>query len=130
MDVGLIDIDQLIAIALCAVLQRAKVLDELHPPRRIGTPQQFADLLPGESEPVQGTADALTAQQAIKAVLHEPHKPLELQRGGGSAPAIGGSPAACWAGRIALRSAAAIRGQKGGRPPVRRYSSAAGPCSL
>src|SRR4051812_50174406 len=77
MDVGLIDIDQLIAIALCAVPQRAKVLDELHPPRGIGTPQQLAGLLPGQSEPVQGTADALAAQQAIEAVLHERHKTLE-----------------------------------------------------
>src|SRR3954452_12654815 len=77
MDVGLIDIDQLIAIALCAVPQRAKVLDELHPPRGIGTPQQLAGLLPGQSEPVQGTADALAAQQAIEAVLHDPHKTLE-----------------------------------------------------
>src|SRR4051794_8642416 len=77
MDVGLIDIDQLIAIALCAVPQRAKVLDELHPPRGISTPQQLAGLLPGQSEPVQGTADALAAQQAIEAVLHEPHQTLE-----------------------------------------------------
>jgi hypothetical protein len=39
---------------------------------------------------------------------------LSVQRGGGSAPAIGGSAAACWAVRIALPRAAAIRGQKGG----------------
>src|SRR3954462_12095205 len=77
MDVGLIAIDQLIAIALCAVPQRAKVLDELHPPRGIGTPQQLAGLLPGQSEPVQGTADALAAQQAIEAVLHERYQTLE-----------------------------------------------------
>jgi hypothetical protein len=40
-------------------------------------------------------------------------KRLSVQRGGGSAPAIGGSAAACWAVRIALPRAAAIRGQKG-----------------
>ena len=39
---------------------------------------------------------------------------LSVQRGGGSAPARGGSAAACWAVRIALPRAAAIRGQKGG----------------
>ena len=39
---------------------------------------------------------------------------LSVQRGGGSAPAMGGSAAACWAVRIASPTAAAIRGQKGG----------------
>ena len=39
---------------------------------------------------------------------------LSVQRGGGSAPAIGGSAAACWAVRTASLRAAAIRGQKGG----------------
>ena len=39
---------------------------------------------------------------------------LSVQRGGGSAPARGGSAAACWAVRTAASSAAAIRGQKGG----------------
>lgn len=62
MDMSLIDIDQFMAIALRAVPQGAKVLDELHPPRGIGTRQQLAGLLPGESEPVQGRADALAAQ--------------------------------------------------------------------
>jgi hypothetical protein len=39
---------------------------------------------------------------------------LSVQRGGGSAPAMGGSAAACWAERVASPRAAAIRGQKGG----------------
>ena len=39
---------------------------------------------------------------------------LSVQRGGGSAPARGGSAAACWAVRIASPRAAAICGQKGG----------------
>ena len=77
MDMGLINIDQLIAIALRAVSQRTEVLDEPHTPYGIGTPQQFAGLLPGEPEPVQGRADALAAQQAIKAVLHKRRQTLE-----------------------------------------------------
>src|SRR5689334_141791 len=77
MDMGLIEIDQVMAIALRAGPQRAEVLDELPPPHRIGTPQQLAGLLPREPEPVHGRADALAAQQAIKAVLHEPHQTLE-----------------------------------------------------
>src|SRR3954467_2304839 len=113
MDVGLIDIDQLIAIALCAVPQRAKVLDELHPPRGIGTPQQLAGLLPGQSEPVQGTADALARHsRRSKRSCTNPTRRLSVQRGGGSAPAIGGSAAACWAVRIAFARGAAIRGPK------------------
>ena len=39
---------------------------------------------------------------------------LSVQRGGGSAPAMGGSAAVCWAVRTASPRAAAIRGQKGG----------------
>jgi hypothetical protein len=62
MDMSLIEIDQVMAIALRAAPQRAEVLEELPPPHGIGTPQQLASLLPGEPEPVQGTADALAAQ--------------------------------------------------------------------
>src|SRR4051794_39774918 len=98
MDVGLIDIDQLIAIALCAVPQRAKVLDKLHPPRGIGTPQQLAGLLPGQSEPVQGTADALAAQQAIEAVLHERYQTLERPAWRGISARSRGGPSAAAGG--------------------------------
>src|SRR4051812_12726974 len=77
MDMSLIEIDQLMGIPLRAVPQHAEVLDEPHPPRGIGTPQQLAGLLPGQFEPVQGRADALAAQQAIEAVLHERHETLE-----------------------------------------------------
>src|ERR1041385_7436078 len=77
MDMGLIEIDQVMAIALRAVLQHAEVLDEFPPPHGIGTPQQLAGLLPGEPEPVQGTADALAAQQTIKALPHKGDQALE-----------------------------------------------------
>ena len=77
MDMGLVEIDQLMAIPLRAVPQHAEVLDEPPAPHRIGTPQQLAGLLPGQFEPVQGTADALAAQQAVEAVLHKRRETLE-----------------------------------------------------
>jgi hypothetical protein len=129
-DMGLIDIDQVMAIALRAVPQRAEVLNELPPPRGIGTPQQLAGLLPREAEPVQGSADALAAQQAIEAVLHKRHQTLER-------------PAWRWIRARYRRLDCSLMGgadrfaesrrdprAKGGRPPLRRYSSAAGPWLL
>ena len=76
-DMGLIDIDQFMAIPLRAVPQHPEILDELPAPRGIGTPQQLAGFLPGEAEPVPGRADALAAQRAIAAVLYEPRQTLE-----------------------------------------------------
>src|SRR3954465_15520692 len=127
MDVGLIDIDQLIAIALCAVPQRAKVLDERHPPRGIGTPQQLAGL---QSEPVQGTADALAAQQAIEAVLHEPHKTLERPAWRGISARYRRLGRSLLGGADRFAESRRDPRAKGGRPPLRRYSSAARPPSL
>src|SRR3954453_16104963 len=114
MDVGLIDIDQLIAIALCAVPQRAKVLDELHPPRGIGTPNSLRAFF--QENPSRCRAERMLSRHSrrSKRSCTNPTRRLSVQRGGGSAPAIGGSAAACWAVRIALPRAAAIRGEKGG----------------
>src|SRR3954453_1450351 len=128
MDMGLIDIDQFMAIALRAVPQRAEVLDELHPPRGIGTPQQLAGLLPGEAEPVQRRADALAAQQAIKAVLHKRHETLERPAWRWISARYGRLGCSLLGGADRFTESRRDPRAKGGRPPLRRYSSAAGPC--
>src|SRR5689334_20386605 len=127
MDMGLIDIDQVMAITLRAAPQRMEVLDELPPPHGIGTPQQLADLLPREPEPVQGSADALAAQPAIKAVLHK--RPQALERPAWRRIRARYRRLGCSLLGGADRFAESRRDPraKGGRPPLRRYSNAAGP---
>ena len=130
MDMGLIEIDQLMAIALRAAPQRPEVLDKSHPPHGIGTPQQLAGLLPGEPEPVQGRADALAAQQAIKAVLDERPQALERPAGRWISTCYGRLGGSLLGGADRFAESRRDPRAKGGRPPLRRYSSAAGPCSL
>ena len=53
------------------------------------------------------------SRQSKRSWTNAPRR-LSVQRGAGSAPAIGGSAATCWAVRTASPRAAATRGQKGG----------------
>ena len=130
MDMGLIEIDQLVPIPLRAVEQRAEVLDEPYPLRGIGTSQQLAGFLPGQFEPVQGRADGLAAQQAIEAVLHERNETLERPAGRRISPGYGRRGRGLLGGADRLVKRRCDPWTKGGRPPLRRYLSAAGPCWL
>ena len=137
-DVRLIEVDQLVPVMLGAVQQGAELFDEGVPPFGVGAAKQHArklarglpGLLPRQAQPVQGRADGFTAAQAAKPRLHEADQPL--QRPAGFRVGAGDG----WAGRVLLGCAdlcaeggCDVRA-KGGRPPVRRYSSASGPCSL
>ena len=129
-DVRLIEIDQLMPIPLRIVQQRAQLFDQPHPPRGIGTPKQLSGLLPRQIEPVQGDTDGLAAIEAVKPRMHEPDQTLER-------PAwLRISPDYRWRGRLPLSGTDCfVEGSldlwtTGGRPPVRRYISASGPCSL
>ena len=55
----------------------------------------------------------------------KPTSRFSVQRGFGSAPAAGGAAGCCWAARTSAERGCDVRA-KGGRPPVRRYSSASG----
>jgi hypothetical protein len=100
------------------------------PPHGIGTPQQLAGLLPGEPEPVQGSADALAAQQAIKAVLNKLHQTLERPAWRGISARYGRLGRSLLGDADRFAESCRDPRAKGGRPPLRRYSSAAGPWSL
>jgi hypothetical protein len=102
-----------------AIQQRAALPDESLPPLGIGAPEQFPGFLPRQIQPPQGGTDGFTAVSAAEPLVPKDTRRRNVQRGFGSAPAIGGSAAACRAARISSPSAASICGQKGGRPPVR-----------
>src|SRR4051794_17573790 len=129
-DVGLVEIDQVMPVALGGGQQRAHPRDEGLPPRGIGTAEQLLGFLPRQAEPVQGGADGLAAVPAGEPRPHEadqsPKRPARL--------GIGASYG--WPGRVSLGGAdfRTERGldlwAKGGRPPVRRYGTASGPPSL
>jgi hypothetical protein len=93
-------------------------------------PEQLAGLLPRESTPVQGTADALAAQQAIKAILNERPQTLERPAWRGISARYGRLGRSLLGGADRFAESRRDPRAKGGRPPLRRYSSAAGPPSL
>jgi hypothetical protein len=129
-DVRLIQIDQLTPIALGLLQQRTQVFDKRRAPLGVGAAEQLLGLLPGQLKPMQGGADGLAAAEAAKPLLHQSDQTLER-------PAwLRISPDDRWRGRLPLSGTDCfVEGRrdlwtKGGRPPVRRYSSASGPCSL
>ena len=128
-DVGLIKVDQMVAVALGAVQQGAELFDEGGPPFGVGAAEQLLGFLPRQAQPVQGSADGFAAAQATKPRLHEADQPL--QRPTGFRVGAGDGWAGCFLlGRVdfCAKGGCDVRA-KGGRPPVRRYSSASGPCS-
>ena len=137
-DVRLIEVDQMVAVTLGAVQQGAQLLDEGCPASGTGTAKQHArklarglpGLLPRQAKPVQGGADGFAAARLAEPRPHKANQPLER-------PArLRVSPGYGWAGGLLLRGADVLAEgcldarTKGGRPPVRRYSSASGPCPL
>ena len=128
-DVGLVEVDQPVLIALSTVQQGAQLGDEGVPPVRISAAEQLLGFLPRQADPVQRGADGLAAAQAGEPHLHKADQPLQR-------------PAWLWVSPDYGRRGCVLPGSadfrvesrcdvwtKGGRPPVRRYSSASGPCS-
>jgi hypothetical protein len=120
MDVGLIEVDQVMPIPLGSLQQRSQVLDKAFPLRGISATQQLSGLFPRQLEPLQGGADSLATEPPAKPRLHEPDQTAQR-------PAWGRiSPGYRWAGGLMLGGAdGGIEGRldvwaKGGRPPVRR----------
>ena len=88
-DVRLIKVDQQMPVVLGALQQILRLREERLPPLRIGSAEQLAGLLPRQLQPVQGTADRLTAAATTKLSATQPTKRRKVQRGAGSAPASG-----------------------------------------
>src|SRR5215213_3333375 len=89
-DMGLVEIDQVVPIPLRGVEQRAEVLDEPRPPCGIGTSQQLASFLPGQVEPARMLS---RHRRRAKRSCTKLTRRLSVHRGGGSAPAMGGAAA-------------------------------------
>ena len=129
-DVGLVEIDQVMPVALGGGQYRAQPCDEGLPPRGIGTAEQLLGFLPRQAEPVQGGADGLAAARAGEPRPHQadqsPQRPARLGIGASygrpGCVSLGGADL-CTKRGLDLRA-------KGGRPPVRRYDTASGPPSL
>src|SRR3954453_1826647 len=64
MDMGLIEIDQVMALIARAIQQRADLGNKSLPLVGIGASEQLASFLPGQVQPVQGAADGLAAEAA------------------------------------------------------------------
>src|SRR5215211_1903276 len=119
MDVGLVEKDNEMPIALSAVQHALELLDERLSPLRIGPAQQLLGFLPGQREAVQGCADRLATAEAAEALAHRQHQPLQgpARRwvssfsGWGGGRTLGGADGASKR-RCDFRA-------KGGRPPVR-----------
>ena len=120
----------MVAVTLGTVQQGAQLLDEGCPPSGTGTAKQLPGLLPRQAKPVQGGADGFAAARLAEPRPHNVNQPLERPARLRVGPGYG------WAGSLLLRGTDVLAkggldaGAKGGRPPVRRYSSAPGPCSL
>jgi hypothetical protein len=119
MDMGLIKVDEVMALIACTIQQRADLGNESLPLLRVGAAEQLVGLLPRQLEPVQRAADGFAAEAAAKLRLHEanqtPQRPTRLYL----------RPSGRWAGGLALCGANLLAkrggniGAKGGRPPVR-----------
>src|SRR4051794_41812553 len=71
MDMGLIEIDQVMALIARAIQQRADLGNKSLPLVGIGASEQLASFLPGQVQPVQGAADGLAAEAAGGLRLHK-----------------------------------------------------------
>src|SRR5215218_5533303 len=76
-DVRLVQIDQVVPVALGLIEQRTQLLDEHIALLRIGAAEQLFGFLPGQVEPPQGRTDGLTAAEAAKPLMHQPHQAFE-----------------------------------------------------
>src|SRR3954454_14198496 len=63
-DMGLIEIDQVMALIARPIQQRADLGNKSLPLVGIGASEQLASFLPGQVQPVQGAADGLAAEAA------------------------------------------------------------------
>jgi hypothetical protein len=118
--VGLVEIDQEMAIALSALQQALELCDKGLPPLRVGLAEQLLGLFPGQIEAVQGRPKRLAADAMAETLAHIRHQALKgpARRRVGT---VYGRDSRRVSGRAHnLVEAGLDAGAKGGRPPVRR----------
>jgi len=76
-DMGLIQIDQQMAVTLGAGQQILDLLDKGLPALRIGPAEQLFGLLPRQSQTMQGGADRLAAAGPTEPLTHPANQPAQ-----------------------------------------------------
>src|ERR687885_1683836 len=131
MDVGLVEKDHEMLVALGAGQQALKLFDKGLPPLRIGPAQQFPGLLPGQLEAVQGRSDRLATAHQPEARADPSDKAAQCPARRWIGPGQGRRRGRVLGGADRLSEFGfAARAKKGRRPPVRRKVSASGPWAL
>src|ERR671926_284041 len=105
MDVGLVEKDHEMLVALGSREKVSNALDERLPSLRVGPSKKLFGFLPGQLEAVQGRSDRL-------ATAHQPEARRSVRRGAGPPRVGGGAAAVGGAARIVPPSSAARRGKK------------------
>src|SRR3954465_2889796 len=111
-NMGFVQVDQPMAVVLGTGEETLDLLDKGLAALRVGPAEQLFGLLPRQPQALQGGADRLAAAGPA-APLAQPTRRRSVQRGGGSAPAMGGAAADRWAVRTVSPRAASIFGQRG-----------------
>jgi len=131
MDVGLVEVDQSVAVVLGTSQQILHLRDEGLSPLRVGPAEQLAGLLPRQLQPVQGAADRLAAAAAAKRRLHPADQAPQGPAWRRVSPGERRRRRGLLGGVDNLAEPGLDRGAKRGRrPPVRRKVSASGPPAL
>ena len=131
MDVRLIHVDQQMPIALGTVQHALELLDERLPPLRVGPTQQLLGFLPGQLKAVQGRADRLATAHQPEALASPADQAAQRPARRGVGPGSGRRRGRTLGGSDYLAKVVfALWAKKGRRPPVRRKTTASGPCAL
>src|SRR3954454_17656361 len=107
-----------------------QLLDEALAWRGLGAAEQLAGLFPGQLEPVQGGADRLAATTHPKPLAHQPSQTPQGPAWLGIGAGYGRSSRLLLSIAYGLAKGGLELRAKEGRPPLRRWLSAAGPCAL
>src|SRR3569623_150534 len=130
MDVRFIAIDQRMPLIPRAIQERADLPDEAFAPLGISASEQLLGFLPRQVQSPKGAADGLTAVAASEPLASERDQTSECPAWFRIGPGYGWCGCGLPGGMDVVAKRVFDLRAKGGRPPVRRYDSASGPCSL
>src|SRR3954463_8565875 len=136
MDVGLVEKDHEMLVALGSREQVSNSLDERLSPLRVGPAQQLLaqqllGFLPRQLEAVQGRADRLATAPQPEALAHPANEAAQRPARRWISANDGRHRGRALSGAYRLAQFSfTVREKKGRRPPVRRKASASGPWAL